>query len=117
MTKTPTLLVSADLLDLKAAPSLPGLSLGTPERGETTPATCPHSGDGIHLDKPRIGVGSGADLSTVPRPVETPEARVQALVASAFPDREARAPSGRCERSGGHRAPSPFRTHGWREER
>jgi len=31
MTKTPTLRVSADLLDLKAAPPLPGPSLGVPE--------------------------------------------------------------------------------------
>jgi len=32
MTKTPTLRVSADLLDLKAAHPLPGPSLGVPER-------------------------------------------------------------------------------------
>ena len=57
MTKTPTLRVSTDLLDLKAAPPLPGPSLGVPEREEKSrlrPA--------LTMDKPRIGGGSGPDF-------------------------------------------------------
>jgi hypothetical protein len=45
MTKTPTLRVSADFLDLKAAPPLPGsLPGGSGKRGEIAPAPSPHSG-------------------------------------------------------------------------
>jgi len=53
MTKTPTLWVSADLLDLKAVPPLPGPSLGVPGReveSRLRPA--------LTLDKPRIGGGT-----------------------------------------------------------
>jgi hypothetical protein len=58
-----TLRVSADLLDLKAAPFLPGPSLGVPEReveSRLRPA--------LSLDKPRIGGGS-QERSGMTRPV------------------------------------------------
>ena len=95
MTKTPTPRVSADLLDLKAAPPLPGPSLGVPERGE-------------------IALTSNQDPTCHRCP--KPEARVEALVASAFPIGRLGLRQGGCERAGGRRAPPAHRTHGWREE-
>ena len=44
MTETPTLRVSADLLDLKAAPPSPVPSWGLGKRGEIASAPCPHLG-------------------------------------------------------------------------
>ena len=115
MTKTPTLRVSTDLLDPRSrAPPPRALSGGSGKRGAIAPAPGSHSGQASDwlwrgvpdqsLVKPRIGRGSGPDLSPVPknqRHVRRP------WWPCAFHIGKARAPSGGCERSKSRRALPP----------
>ena len=99
MTKTPTLQVSADMLVSQSRALSPGPPLWVTERevpSRLRPA--------LTLDKPRIGGGSGPNLSPVPK---NRKHGCRPWWPFACPMGGAQAPSGGCERSGGRRPPPP----------
>ena len=99
MTKTPTLQVSADMLVSQSRALPPGPPLWVTERevpSRLRPA--------LTLDKPRIGGGSGPNLSPVPK---NRKHGCRPWWPFACPMGGAQAPSGGCDRSDGRRAPPP----------
>ena len=110
MTKTPTLRVSADMLVSQSRALSPGPPLWVTERevpSRLRPA--------LTLDKPRIGGGSGPNLSPVPK---NRKHGCRPWWPFACPMGGAQAPSGGCERSDGRRAPPPrVPSWGFRKER